>query len=224
MLPFRATEALVPGQSVSIVLKEGRFYDLFQDCMDCHSSVLGMALMGEDSILDTLVLCEIADFSVDAGFRGKVTVAVTLRAVGRATVREITQMKPIMMGVCRELRDSSVDDDATSFVDDIRSTVAVLGRQTEWDQACRMARDWCTTTTSADVSPKDEQLGDVAAASWAALAVARDKTKIADAIALTNTTKRLQLALKVLLDETFDLNSGPSTTLQTDSETSGGFE
>ena len=105
LLPFRATEALVPGQSVSIVLKEGRYMDLFQDCIDDHCSILGMALLGEDAILQAMVLCEIDDFRVDAGFRGKVTVQVTLRAVGRATVREITQMKPVMMAIGRELVD-----------------------------------------------------------------------------------------------------------------------
>lgn len=53
LLPFAATEALLPGQSREIALKQGRFLELFDECMEDHDSVLGMALMGEDNFLDT---------------------------------------------------------------------------------------------------------------------------------------------------------------------------
>ena len=51
LLPFPPSDLLPVGQSTTIVLKEGRYYDLFQDCIDDHESVLGMAILG-DSHLD----------------------------------------------------------------------------------------------------------------------------------------------------------------------------
>ena len=82
LLPFAASEALVPGQSRSLTLKEGRFYDLFQDCIDEHDSMVGMALMGDDGLLSEMPLCVIQDFSVEAGYRGKVTIEVCYRYAG----------------------------------------------------------------------------------------------------------------------------------------------
>lgn len=105
LLPFATSDILPIGQSTTIVLKEGRYYDLFQDCIDDYESVMGMAIMGDDGLCDTLVLCDISDFDVDAGYRGKVTVSVTLRAVGRAALVELVQMKPIMMSMCLEMEE-----------------------------------------------------------------------------------------------------------------------
>jgi hypothetical protein len=74
----------VLGQSVSIALNHGRYFDLVQDAVDDHASVLGMALMGEDGLLPTVVLCQMEDddYHVDAGVRGRITVSVTLTGVG----------------------------------------------------------------------------------------------------------------------------------------------
>ena len=107
LLPFATSDILPIGQSTTIVLKEGRYYDLFQDCIDDYESIMGMVIMGDDGLCDTLVLCNISDFDVDAGYRGKVTVSVTLRAVGRAALVELVQMKPIMMGMCLEMMDEA---------------------------------------------------------------------------------------------------------------------
>jgi len=224
MLPFRATEALVLGQAVSICLKEGRFFDLFQDCVDFHDRVLGMVLMGDDAFLDTLVLCEIEDYSVDAGFRGKVTVEVTLRAVGRATMKEIQQMKPVMMGICRELKDDEVTKPyttASSLVDDIRSTVEALGRRNEWDQACHLVENAATSTTEINYNDDVKQ---IITASWAVFAIANSKTRVPDAVSLTNSVERLQLGLKVLLDDQFTSSRSESNAVQIDSEHGGGFQ
>ena len=115
LLPFATSDILPIGQSTTIVLKEGRYYDLFQDCIDEYESIMGMAIMGDDGLCDTLMLCNISDFDVDAGYRGKVTVSVTLRAVGRAALVELVQMKPIMMGMCLQV------------VDELQSAIAGVG-------------------------------------------------------------------------------------------------
>jgi len=242
LLPFRATEALVPGQSVSIVLKEGRYMDLFQDCIDDHCSILGMALLGEDSILNAMVLCEIDDFEVDAGFRGKVTVQVTLRAVGRATVKEITQMKPVMVAIGRELVDDKKQDPAvlleessatesasettiSNLLKDIQSTIQALGRQAEFEQACQLIRDHVSSSSPATSTDNDSGVSDELVVSWAIFAIALDKSQVAEAIARTNVVERLQLGLQVLVGETFDMSGGEtSSRAQTDSDAAGCFE
>ena len=218
MLPFPANDALVPGQSISIVLKEGRFFDLFQDCLDFHYRILGMALMGEDALLDSLVLCEIDDYSVDAGYRGKVTVAVNLRAVGRATLLELSQMTPFMKGFCRELKDEVVvpSESATDLIIAIQSTSEALGRQAEWNHACRNPTGACDIT-------HDDRVQQIEMASWASFSIAQDKSKLAQALAMTNAVHRLQLGLNVLLDETISVNSSP-TAVRTDSANLGNFE
>lgn len=219
MLPFCAAEALVPGQSICIVLKEGRFFDLFQDCIDLHNRVLGFALMGEDSILDSLVLCEIDDFSVDAGYRGKVTVAVTLRAVGRATLGEIRQMKPFMIGVCQELMDDVImpSKGASNLINDVQSTVESLGRQVEWQQACRSAMN-------ASGRSYDDHVQSVVSASWAVFAVSNDKSKIPEALLMTSAVDRLQLGLKALLNDKFAMSSSQAAVQHFENEIERGFE
>lgn len=216
MLPFRADKALVPGQSLSCTLNDGRFFDLFQDCVDEHCSVLGMALMGDDGILKTVVLCEINEYSVDAGFRGRITVRVTLKAVGRATLVEFVQTKPIMTAVCRELVDH--DDDAATFIDptstaelliDIQSVVHTLGKEKQFNEAYNLA-----------LGPKfvTSELCDWTAASWAAFAVVADKSSVPKALSVTNLVDRLQLGLKVLLEQFVRQSSSTVSYQQYDSE------
>ena len=220
MLPFRATDALVPGQSQCIVLKEGRFLDLFQDCIDLHHRVLGIPLMGEDSILDSLVLCEIDDFSVDAGYRGKVTVAVTLRAVGRAMLQEIRQMKPFMTGVCREIKDDEITSSmgAPDLMNDVQSTVETLGRQVEWQRACRSAM------AASGMVYEDDKVQHMVSASWAVFAVSNDKSKIPEALLMTSAADRLQLGLKALLNDKFIMGSSQAATIQLENKNDGSFE
>jgi hypothetical protein len=55
-------EALVPGQSRTILLKEGRFFDLIDDAIDSHISIVGMVLMGDDGIIMAgMPLCQIVN-------------------------------------------------------------------------------------------------------------------------------------------------------------------
>lgn len=123
MLPFAANEALLQGQSTDIILKHGRFFDLFQDCIDNYESIVGMALLGDDDFVRTMPLCQIDDFDVLSGYRGKVTVHVTLRAVARARMTKVSQMQPVVMGFCQELVDLECSDlgRARELVDNIES-------------------------------------------------------------------------------------------------------
>ena len=200
LLPFRVEEALVPGQSVTITLKHGRFMDLFQDAMDGHDCILGMVLLDDDGIgtcPTTIVLCEIQDFQVDAGFRGKITIEVTLQAVGRASLLELTAWKPIMMGVCQELVDidnhvyisgkngkvTSVSNDKKEAIIDllmnIQSTLEVLGKQHQFQQAYTQA--FCIGIDAEDKSASDPKIPNESrtAKLWEPSDIARDPISLA---------------------------------------------
>jgi hypothetical protein len=95
LLAFPSSEALVPGQSIIILLKEGCLFDLIDDATDNHNSIVGMVLMGDDRIIMAgMPLCQIVNVEIFSGFRGKVTIEITLESVGRAELVELTQMKP----------------------------------------------------------------------------------------------------------------------------------
>jgi len=217
LLPFAASEALVQGQSMSIILKEGRFYDLFQDCIDDYESIIGMVLMGDDGLLKDMPLCEIHDFEVQAGFRGKVTVSVTLRAVGRAKVHEFTQMKPIMMAVCNELADDGNADIAlaSELLDDIEATISdmnVVDLQTRYDKAFELAvetdsQGYVTSSETSTDESNTRTLSELTAKSWAVFGCITDKSSLYKAIASTNLIERLELGLKSLLDEKYQASA-----------------
>jgi hypothetical protein len=216
LLPFAANEALVQGQSKSIRLKEGRFYDLFQDCIDDYQSIVGMVLMGDDGLLEEMPLCEIHDFDVEAGFRGKVTVSVTLRAVGRAKILEFTQMKPIMMGMCTELVDDVVSDVAlvSELVDDIQATIKDMNMQQCYYEAFQLALE---ADTEGYLTPNDmfsdgekRSKSELTAASWAVFACISDKSCLSRAIATTDLMERLEIGLKSLLDEKYQASMIPN--------------
>ena len=105
MLPFPSEDVLVRGQSTTIVLREGRHHDLLDECVSGHGSLVGMALLDDDGLLEVMPLCEIGDVDVRAGYGLGVALHVTLRAVGRATIEEVTRMRPTMGGICCELAD-----------------------------------------------------------------------------------------------------------------------
>lgn len=219
LLPFSAKEALVPGQSTSIILKEGRFYDLFQDCIDDYESIVGMVLMGDDGLLREMPLCEIHDFDVQAGFRGKVTVSVTLLAVARAQIVEVTAMKPIMTGVCTELSDKDVCNVALAneFVDDIESIIKDMNRivggvspKQRYEDALELAfTSGDRETTDGSFIADERTISELTAASWAVFTLLSDKSFLYKAIATTSVTDRLKIGLKALLDAKYETSAIP---------------
>ena len=223
LLPFAANRALLPGQSTEIVLKDGRFFDLFQDAIDLHESVLGMALVGEDGFLDNAVLCEIRDFHVKSGFRGRISIQVVLQGVGRCHVKEFTQMKPVLMAHCVDFYDRCETDgeafvkgdnenvDAvSSTVADIESIVANLGREHDYQLAYENAFQQLQLL---DDDLKSTSRRELAAKSWAVFTIATTKNSVYEAISCRNVIKRLQLGLKTLLDEQYQQSSNVSSSL-----------
>jgi len=230
LLPFHANEALVQGQYKEIVLKHGRFFDLFQDSIDDHESIIGMVLMGEDGMLNEMPLCEIHDFEVHAGFKGKITVDVTLRAVGRARINELTQMKPVMMGMCSELADDEeiVSHEAMVFANEIVDSIEHIVRdlsqgenyrhlQIAYEDGYHRALQvhhlslGTAKTTETKFSGRYDKLkrpaDDLVAASWAVFAAVSDKSSVVKALQLTNLIDRLQFGLKMILDDKYRLKS-----------------
>jgi hypothetical protein len=183
--------------------------------------MVGTILMGDDVLLNEMPLCHIRDFDVQSGFRGKVTVAVTLQAVSRVKLVEMTQMKPIMMGLCTELVDDEVTIDlslANDLVNDIESiiddlsrvkTSGGINRQSTYKKAYKLALEALTITRgdgrTKNPMDKDERrsLSRLTAASWAVFTIASNKSSLYKAIATTNVVERLQLGLNTLLDEKF---------------------
>lgn len=230
LLPFSADEALVQGQCKEIVLKDGRFFDLFQDSIDDHESIVGMVLMGEDGMLNEFPLCEIHDFEVKMGFKGKLTVDVTLRAVGRARLNELIQMKPIMIGRCSELAD---DEDtvtheamvyANEVVDSIERIIGELKTRGEnnqhlgvayneaYDEALQVHRLSLGSRIKIKTSSTDElkrPFEELVAASWAVFAAVSDKSCVVRALQLTNFMDRLQFGLKMILEDKYLVKSEP---------------
>lgn len=214
LLPFATSDILPIGQSTTIVLKEGRYYDLFQDCIDDYESIMGMAIMGDDGLCDTLMLCNISDFDVDAGYRGKVTVSVTLRAVGRAALVELVQMKPIMMGMCLEVVDElqSVDEwtSAKELLGDIESTLQTLGLEPQYKDAFDLAQRALIedgTMENGMIKIANPARLQMAAASWAVFGACMPSSSsdmisscLQEAMATTSPLVRLKLGRKALLE------------------------
>ena len=182
---------------------------------------MGMAIMGDDGLWDTVALCEIFDFDVDAGYRGKVTVSVTLRAVGRARLVELVQMKPVMMGLCLEMVDDEDvdgnDDEWTMAADEllgtIDSTVQSLGLESRYRDALELAQRTLvegSVTLKEDLRDDDDQamLLRVTAASWAVFGICTPAAApsgmitacLREAMAATSALERLKLGRKALLE------------------------
>ena len=214
MLPFAANDLLLPGQSTTIVLKEGRFYDLFQDAIDDHASIVGTAIMAEDGLLTCMPLCEIADFDVEAGYRGKVTVTVTLRAVGRARMLKLTQMKPVMMGSCVEVWDDPISPEADvslaqDLVQNIESVIGV-GSDTATDVSKKYREAVDFALSVADDTSATSDWNYLTAASWAVFPCTLNTSFQEKALATTSVIDRLELGLKALMDKQYQTSNAQS--------------
>lgn len=105
VLPFPFDEVLLQGQTKQLRLYEDRFLQLFDDAVD--HGVVGMGLcLGSGGMLRTMPLCEMEAYNRMDGFG----VFVTIRAVGRAQLMNVTQQEPYIMGVCVELVDELPPD------------------------------------------------------------------------------------------------------------------
>jgi hypothetical protein len=218
MLPFAIDQALmVPGQSLSIVLKEGRYIDLLEQATapeEDHCHIIGGVIMGEDSLLPIVPLCEIVSFTFDAEYRGKITATLTLKCVGRAQLDAIQQLKPYVQGTACEVKDNSDDFDkfnnhleaCNDIIQDIEQTATLrnssnnaMYQQTFW--MALTALDYSTTSllTRDPISTNSQK--EVEAASWAALSLLSNPMIRYQAMACNTVLERLQVARRGLLQE-----------------------
>lgn len=102
ILPFPFQEVLLQGETKQLRLYEERFIELFEDCMESHAGVVGMGLLADSGIIQTIPLCEIEAYNrMGEGFG----IFVTIRVVGRAKLLDLTQQEPYIKAVCTEVSD-----------------------------------------------------------------------------------------------------------------------
>jgi Lon protease-like protein len=101
LLPFPYEEVLLQGETKQLRLYEDRFIKLFDDCIQNHAGVVAMGLLAESGIIQAVPLCEIESYNRMKEFG----IFVTIRAVGRAKLTEITQQAPYIKAVCTEISD-----------------------------------------------------------------------------------------------------------------------
>eukprot|EP00521_Asterionellopsis_glacialis_P008605 CAMPEP_0195285906 /NCGR_PEP_ID=MMETSP0707-20130614/3571_1 /TAXON_ID=33640 /ORGANISM="Asterionellopsis glacialis, Strain CCMP134" /LENGTH=370 /DNA_ID=CAMNT_0040345477 /DNA_START=199 /DNA_END=1311 /DNA_ORIENTATION=+ len=101
ILPFPFQEVLLQGETKQLRLYEERFIELFEDCMENHSGVVGMGLLASSGIIQTVPLCEIEAYNRMDGFG----IFATIRVVGRASLVELTKQEPYLKAVCTEIVD-----------------------------------------------------------------------------------------------------------------------
>jgi hypothetical protein len=208
LLPFQASDVLLIGEKRTIVLNDGRFFDLFQDVLDQEHSIMGMALMGDDFLLPTIVLCEISDYQIDTGFRGRISIQATLESVGRAEMTQLLQMKPVMKATCKELLDDDEDDNGKSLLSAAAEAAVTPRELVVQDQAVkkleteivemvsslRSAETTTTTTTTLQYNSLEEL-------SWIALALVRPRccpNELMESFLIRNVKRRLEAVRRLL--------------------------
>lgn len=102
ILPFPYTDVLLQGETKQLRLYEDRFIKLFDDCMENHGGLVAMGLLADSGIIQTVPLCEIEAYNRMEGFG----IFVTIRAVGRANLLEVTKQEPYLKAVCIEVADN----------------------------------------------------------------------------------------------------------------------
>ena len=101
VLPFPYTDVLLQGETKQLRLYEDRFIQLFDYAMDQCKGVVAMGLLAEAGIIQTVPLCEIEAYNRIEGFG----IFVTIRAVARAQLLQVTQQEPYIQAVCIEVTD-----------------------------------------------------------------------------------------------------------------------
>lgn len=102
LLPFPYQDVLLQGETKQLRLYEDRFIKLFHDVMDNHDGVVGMGLMAQSGVIQTVPLCEVEAYNTMEGFG----IFVTIRCVGRAQLLELSQQQPYLKGTCLEIMDN----------------------------------------------------------------------------------------------------------------------
>jgi hypothetical protein len=151
ILAFPLEEALLQGETKQFRLHE-KFVKVFDECMEdtgaANAGVVAMGLIAaptsssssssssagkknqKNGILMQLPLCEMEDYSQSIEASGLETI-VTLRVVGRAELKKMTQETPYMKATCVEILDdtSALDlSKANVVASDIEHAVFQLGR------------------------------------------------------------------------------------------------
>jgi hypothetical protein len=215
LLPFQVSDLLLLGEKRTIVLNEGRFFDLFQDVVDEEHSIMGMALMGDDYLHSTIVLCEISDYQIDTGFRGRISIQATLESVGRAEMTQLLQMKPVMKATCKELVD---DDDESS----LSSSLPVLVQDQEMTRLANQVNELVSallsvtagSSSSSSSSTETLRYDSLEELSWKALALARQRcgtNELLESFQMRNVKSRLEAVRRLLLRYALAVSQEPNS-------------
>jgi hypothetical protein len=124
ILPFPCEELLLIGQTKQLRLYEDRFIELFDDVMENHEGVVAMGLIAASGIIKTVPLCEVEAYNRMEGFG----IFVTIRAVGRASLTDVTKQDPYIKAMCYELTDKHPPDlkKANLIADTIEDAMVTL--------------------------------------------------------------------------------------------------
>jgi len=102
VLPFPYDDVLLQGETKQLRLYEERFTKLFDHVMNEHNGVVGMGLIADTGIIQTVPLCEVEAYNRMEGFG----IFVTIRVVGRAALLELSQQEPFIKATCIEIADN----------------------------------------------------------------------------------------------------------------------
>lgn len=103
VLPFPYSDVLLQGETKELRLYEERFTELFNDALDNHGGVVAMGLIANSGIIQTVPICEIEAFNRMGDELG---IFLTIRAVGRAKLVELTQQEPYIKAAAVEVMDT----------------------------------------------------------------------------------------------------------------------
>jgi len=131
ILPFPYIDVLLQGETKELRLYEERFTLLFDDVMNNHGGVVAMGLLAPPSgIVQTVPLAEVEAYN-QMTLEGAKSIFVTIRVVGRATLRDIIQQEPYIKAMCVEIDDvlpttEEEENEANSIADNIENVMVTL--------------------------------------------------------------------------------------------------
>lgn len=145
VLPFPYDDILLQGETKQLRLYEERFIKLFDYVMDEHNGVVGMGLIAETGIIQTVPLCEVEAYNRMEGFG----IFVTIRVVGRAALLELSQQEPFIKATCLEIADNippnlDLPNMVASNIENFYITLSSLDAKLELKQALADSLDEVT--------------------------------------------------------------------------------